>query len=235
VPDPDLDLESMSVYERGLALLWLRWEDVTVPAQRQALIELHRRRSVHAHVWDVDEFFPLLGYATRELGHAWTFVDGLLPGDPGGRPDEFGLVLRKDAVPAEPKDQAERLEAAWDVWRAYRGALRGELERLRQELQQATEDLAASTQANAELQARFERSTDELQRAASEGIGILHRLGQGRDLAPEEIRTVTRQAGGDAVPELIELLLRYRNHPFEAGARRLLGKAKRAVLTRRRA
>ena len=102
VPDPDLDLESMSVYERSLALLWLRWDDVTVPAQRRELIELHRRRSIHAHVWDVDEFLPVLGHAVRELDHAWQLVDGLLPGDPGGRPDEFALVLRKDVAPAEP-------------------------------------------------------------------------------------------------------------------------------------
>ena len=38
-----------------------------------------------------------------------------------------------------------------------------------------------------------------------EAIGVLHRLGQGRDLLPEEILTVRRQPGGEAVPELIAL------------------------------
>ena len=80
-----------------------------MPAQRRELIELHRRRSIHAHVWDVDEFFPVLCHGVRELGQAWQFVDGLLPGDPGGRPDEFALVLRRDPSPAPPDEQAARL------------------------------------------------------------------------------------------------------------------------------
>lgn len=219
LPDPDLDLATMSVHERGLALLWLRWEDVTVPAQRRELIELHRKRSVHAHVWDIDEFFPVLCHGARHLGQAWELVDGLLPGDPGGRTDEFGLVLRRIAAPVEPEDQAARLEAAWQVWRPYRGTVRAELEHLR-------EALDASMAESAELRARVE----ELQRAANEAIGVLHRLGQGRDVAPEEILTVGRQQGGEAVPDLVRLLLRYRNHPFQEGARRHLGRVRRAVL-----
>ena len=226
VPDPDLDLEAMSVHERGLALLWLRWDDVTVPAQRRALIELHRRRSIHAHVWDIDEFLPVLCHGARELGQAWEFVDGLLPGDPGGRLDEFGLVLRRAVVPVGPEEQAARMEAAWRVWRRYWGDVRAELEHLR-------EALGTSRQEATELRSTVEelrRSSDELQRAAHEAIGVLHRLGRGRDVAPEEIRTVRAQVGGEAVPELIRLLLRYRNHPFREGARRQLGRVKRAAL-----
>lgn len=227
-PDPDLDLDRLSLYERGLALLWLRWEDVTVPAQRRELVELHRRRSIHAHVWSVDEFFPVLRYGAQELGHAWQFVDGLLPGDPGGRPDEFGLVLRRDPTPAGPEAQSARLDTAWAVWRSYRGALDAEVAGLRT-------DLVSARVEQEQLRARvadLEATSAELGQAMREAIGVLHRLGQGRDLAPEEIRAVQRQEGGDAFPELIQLLLRYRNHPIEEGMRRSLGKVKRAGMER---
>lgn len=222
VPVDDLDLESMSVYERSLALLWLRWDDVTVPAQRRELIELHRRRSIHAHVWDVDEFLPVVCHGVLQLGQAWQFVDGLLPGDPGGRPDEFALVLRRDVSPAHPEEQAERLQAAWDIWRGYRDGLRAEMVHLR-------EALVANAALRAEVKA-LEESAEELRRAVGEAVGVLHRVGQGRGLAPEEIVTVRRQPGGEAVPDLIELLLRYRNHPFREGTRRALGKVKRTAL-----
>jgi SAM-dependent methyltransferase len=234
-PDPDLDLQAMSVHEKGLALLWLRWDDITVPAQRREVIELHRQRSIHAHVWDIDEFFPLVSHAVRHLGHRWELVDGLLPDDPGGREDEFGLVLRRATTPErEPgaatrwpgaEDRARALEAGWKAWRGWRGAVNAEVRQLR-----AT--LAGSEKENVELRLRvaeLERCVDELRRAAAEGIGVVHRLGQGREILPEEISNARAQPGGEALPELIELLLRYRNHPFEEGARRQLGKARRAV------
>lgn len=233
VPDENLDLESMSVYERSLALLWLRWDDVKVPAQRRELIELHRKRSIHAHVWDVDEFLPMVRHGVLQLGHAWQFVDGLLPGDPGGRPDEFALVLRRDVSPRGCEQQAERLQAAWDIWRGYRDDLRAEMEHLREALAGSEDDNAALRAEVAELEQsaqELERSREELRRAVGEAVGVLHRLGQGRGLAPEEILTVRRQPGGEAVPDLIELLLRYRNHPFQEGTRRSLGKVKRTAL-----
>jgi hypothetical protein len=225
-PDPDLDLAAMSVLEKGLALLWLRWDDVTDPAQRREILELHRHRSIHAHVWDVDEFVPVVAHAVRCLGHRWELVDGLLPGDPGGRDDEFGLVLRRGSEPAE--QQAERLEAAWQAWRAYRGALNAEVAELRGSLEESRED-------NVDLRARvekLERSVDELRRAAAEAIGVVHRLGQGHDVLVEEIGHARAQPGGEALPALIDLLLRYRNHPIEEGFRRQLGRARRALLRR---
>jgi len=226
--DPDLDLAAMSVHEKGLALLWLRWDDVTSAAQRREIVELHRQRSVHAHVWDIDEFVPVLSHGVRRLGHRWELVDGLLPGDPGGREDEFGLVLRRGSEPAGPEQLAERLEASWQAWRGYRVPLNAEVEELR-------ECLAESREENVDLRARveaLERSVDELRRAAAEAIGVAHRLGQGRDVLVEEIGGARAQPGGEALPQLIDLLLRYRNHPIEEGIRRQLGRARRALLRR---
>ena len=100
-------------------------------------------------------------------------------------------------------------------------------------MQHLRRELARADKENTAVHARVEKldiARDEQQRAAAEAIGILHRLGQGRDLLPEEILTVRKQTGGEALPDLIELLLRYRNHPFEEGTRRALGKAKRTVL-----
>lgn len=150
-PDPDLDLTAMSTYERSLALLWLRWDDVTVPEQRREIVELHRRRSIHAHVWDVDDFFGVLCHGVGELGMAWELVDGLLAGDPGGRADEFALVLRKAAVPVAASEQLARLQSAWSVWRPYRAAVQSELDQLRAEtagLQARVAELQAQVDAH---------------------------------------------------------------------------------------
>jgi SAM-dependent methyltransferase len=221
--DPDLDLEQMSVLEKSLALLWLRWDDVTDPRQRREVIELHRARSIHAHVWDVDEFVAVVAHAARELSHGWELVDGLLPRDPGGRQDEFGLVLRRSPEPAKPEEQAERVEAAWQAWRDYRVALNDEVVGLHASLEEAREAIADR-----------DRRIGELERAADEAVGIVHRLGQGREVLEREILHALRRPGGEALPQLIDLLLRYRNHPFREGGRRQLGKAKRAVLGRLR-
>lgn len=139
VPDPDLDLAATSIHERSLALLWLRWDDVSVPEQRREIVQLHRLRSIHAHVWDVDDFFAVLCHGVGEMGMAWELMDGLLAGDPGGRADEFALVLRRSAAPVDPPEQLARLRAAWSVWRPYRAAVQAELEKLRAE----TADLQA--------------------------------------------------------------------------------------------
>ena len=64
-----------------------------------AEIELHRRRSVHAHVWNVDEFCELLNYTADTLGVRWEVVDSMSPGEPGTYGDEFGWVLRKRGAP----------------------------------------------------------------------------------------------------------------------------------------
>jgi SAM-dependent methyltransferase len=58
-------------------------------------IGIHRRRSVHAHVWDVDEFGEVLAYAADELGLRWQIIDSMPPGAEGTYGDEFGWVLGK--------------------------------------------------------------------------------------------------------------------------------------------
>lgn len=58
-------------------------------------IGLHRRRSVHAHVWDADEFVQLMEVAANELGLQWDVVDTMPPGAEGTYGDEFGWVLSK--------------------------------------------------------------------------------------------------------------------------------------------
>lgn len=58
-------------------------------------INLHRRRSVHVHVWDLDEFGEVMGYASEELGLRWNVIDAMPPGAEGTYGDEFGWVLSK--------------------------------------------------------------------------------------------------------------------------------------------
>lgn len=58
-------------------------------------IDLHRRRSVHAHVWDADEFGEVLAFTTSEFGLHWKVVDAMSTGARGTHCDEFGWVLSK--------------------------------------------------------------------------------------------------------------------------------------------
>lgn len=58
-------------------------------------IAFHRRRSVHAHVWDVDEFKQVLEYLAEELGLYWVVVDTLAPGERGTYGNEFGWLLAR--------------------------------------------------------------------------------------------------------------------------------------------
>jgi SAM-dependent methyltransferase len=58
-------------------------------------IDLHRRRSVHAHVWDMGEFQTLLEYSKSELGAGWEVVDVAEPGGEGTHGNEFGWLLAR--------------------------------------------------------------------------------------------------------------------------------------------
>ena len=58
-------------------------------------IRLHRQRSVHVHVWNVDEFGQVMAYASDELGLRWNVIDTMPPGAEGTYGDEFGWVLAK--------------------------------------------------------------------------------------------------------------------------------------------
>lgn len=171
-PDPDLDLEGMSVYERSLALLWLNWDEVTNPVHRRELIDLHRRRSIHAHVWDVDEFAEVLMYGARSLGHEWELVDGVLPSEPGAVADEFGFVLRRAVAGGANGDLPERLEAGWGAWRSYRGAVLAEFRRLGDDLGSTREQVERLAARVGEL----ERELEELRTAPPTVQGSLRSL-----------------------------------------------------------
>jgi SAM-dependent methyltransferase len=66
------------------------------------LIALHRRRSVHVHVWDVAEFQQVLDYLAEGLGVYWAVVDTLAPGEKGTHGDEFGWLLARTTRPEAP-------------------------------------------------------------------------------------------------------------------------------------
>jgi SAM-dependent methyltransferase len=82
------------------------------------LIALHRRRSVHVHVWDVDEFRQVLEYLAEEHGVYWDVVDTLAPGERGTHGDEFGWLLARSTQPGRPMTAGRR----WPSGRWRRGS-----------------------------------------------------------------------------------------------------------------
>jgi SAM-dependent methyltransferase len=98
-------------------------------------MDLHRRRSIHAHCWSEEEFVPVLRYGIDAHGHRWRFVDGLRTGAPGSVGIEFGFVLGRAEADGEG---AERFLADWRAWfdvapvgaRAEVGDLEGRLRAL---------------------------------------------------------------------------------------------------------
>ena len=73
-------------------------------------IAVHRRRSVHAHVWDADEFVEVLDHAAHQLGTEWVVVDTMAPGEDGTYGDEFGWVLARPGpdLPSTPDRRRPR-------------------------------------------------------------------------------------------------------------------------------
>jgi SAM-dependent methyltransferase len=65
--------------------------------QLAAQIELHRQRSVHVHVWNLDEFSQVMRYGAEELRLRWKVVDTMAPGEPGTYNNEFGWLLSRRA------------------------------------------------------------------------------------------------------------------------------------------
>jgi SAM-dependent methyltransferase len=61
----------------------------------EAEIELHRRRSIHAHVWDMGEFDDVLAFTQKELAVSWTVLDTMSTGTPGSYGNEFGWLLAR--------------------------------------------------------------------------------------------------------------------------------------------
>jgi SAM-dependent methyltransferase len=97
-------------------------------ADRRAFVEMHRRRSIHAHCWHEDEFLDVLLYAIGELGHEWDFVEGVLADDEGTNGFEFGYVLRRmTEVPLGAVDRRERFQRSWTAWADERRALHARL------------------------------------------------------------------------------------------------------------
>jgi SAM-dependent methyltransferase len=84
--------------------------------ERRAILDRHRRRSIHAHCWAEDEFLPVLLYTVRQLGHGWEFVDGVTVDDEGPEGIEFGYVLRRATIELPEDVVSRRLEATWSAW-----------------------------------------------------------------------------------------------------------------------
>ena len=80
---------------------------VLVSERTPAEIALHRRRSVHVHVWDMGEFEQVLTYAADELGVRFDVVDTLEPGGAGTYGNEFGWLLARNEESPMP-DSARR-------------------------------------------------------------------------------------------------------------------------------
>lgn len=59
-------------------------------------LELHRLRSIHAHVWCQAEFSEVLRFARDELGLDWTVLETMETGEEGTYGDEFGWLLVKE-------------------------------------------------------------------------------------------------------------------------------------------
>ncbi len=84
-------------------------------------IALHRRRSVHAHVWDVDEFRQVLDFISDELELNWTVVDTMAPGEDGTYGDEFGWLLARESQESSSNTVRRwRQRAQWN-WRLHSG------------------------------------------------------------------------------------------------------------------
>ncbi|HEX2700611.1 MAG TPA: class I SAM-dependent methyltransferase [Acidimicrobiales bacterium] len=93
--------------------------DVPIPddeGDRVAVFDLHRRRSIHVHCWQEDEFFEVLEHAVAELAHRWELVDAVLADDEGDDGFEFGYVLRRTAALDDAGVLAERLRLSWQRW-----------------------------------------------------------------------------------------------------------------------
>lgn len=68
-------------------------EGTDEPVVSPELVALHKRRSIHVHVWDVDEFAELLDTTALRLGLHWEVIDTMAPGEDGTYGNEFGWLL----------------------------------------------------------------------------------------------------------------------------------------------
>jgi hypothetical protein len=83
------------------------WREAS-PEARVALVNLHRRRSVHVHCWDEPEFSSVLCYAIERLGQAWELVGGAVPDVRDPFCLEFGYVLRRSGSASAGSEAGRR-------------------------------------------------------------------------------------------------------------------------------
>jgi SAM-dependent methyltransferase len=113
-------------------------------AEREELLGLHRRRSVHVHCWDEAEFSGVLLYAVEHLGQRWELVDGLLTEEGGPSSIEFGYLLRRSTTEAaDPAEVAARLGQSIELSRREALASSARLEQLSSELEELRSSMVA--------------------------------------------------------------------------------------------
>jgi SAM-dependent methyltransferase len=96
-------------------------------------LDQHRRRSVHVHCWDNDEFLQVILFAIEQLNHQWDFVDGLLTEELGPENIEFGLVLRRTNANMDRVLLRRRFEDIWNSWKSARLSALGAVSHLTDE------------------------------------------------------------------------------------------------------
>jgi SAM-dependent methyltransferase len=93
------------------------WAEAS-PEGREALLTLHRQRSIHVHCWDEPEFSAVLRFAVEHLGQQWDLVDGTLTDESGPAGMEFGYLLRKSAAVIPVSGALQRFSSDLARWRA---------------------------------------------------------------------------------------------------------------------
>ncbi len=112
------------------------------PQQRADLFDMHRRRSIHVHCWQEEEFFEVLVHATTALGQRWELIDAVLAEDEGPEGFEFGYVLRRSSALDDAAVLAERLRLTWRNWYEHRLWLHGQLAVVRPDAPDPAADLS---------------------------------------------------------------------------------------------
>ncbi|HVC66116.1 MAG TPA: methyltransferase domain-containing protein [Acidimicrobiales bacterium] len=85
--------------------------NVLISERSSEEIELHRRRSVHAHVWDMSEFEDVMAYAAGELRACFDVIDTVRPGEEGTQGNEFGWLLERRSPLDIPEAPDRHLQA----------------------------------------------------------------------------------------------------------------------------
>jgi SAM-dependent methyltransferase len=89
---------------------------------RRAALETMRKKSIHVHCWDAEEFLPVLLWGIEELGQQWELVDACQYEAPIRY--EFGYLLRRSNTVVDPATRKEQFESAWRTWHHAQMALR---------------------------------------------------------------------------------------------------------------